>query len=333
MILSLRIITLLLLLCPYTFAQRNQKRRPPIIDMHLHAYGAEWFAKSNPNPVTGKAPALKNDEEHMQATLAAMRRYNIVRGFVSNLHCPLDVLRRWRDAAPDRIIATPYFEGTAGSPLPDINVLRSAYARGWLGAMGEIGAQYGGLSPNDPKLEPYFALAEQLDLPVGVHTGISFPGITYDPCCPNFRVTLGNPALLEEVLIRHPKLRLYIMHGGHPYLQETIAIMSVYPQVYADLAVIDWIIPREEFHKYLRSLIRAGMGKRLMFGSDQMMWPEAIGMAVEGIESARFLTREQKRDIFYNNAMRFLRWKEENKQPAISQRTPPSNNSFNRSAR
>ena len=29
--------------------------------------------------------------------------------------------------------------------------------------------------------------------------------------------------------------------------------------------------------------------------------------ATEGIESADFLTPEQKRDIFYNNAARFLR--------------------------
>jgi predicted TIM-barrel fold metal-dependent hydrolase len=59
--------------------------------------------------------------------------------------------------------------------------------------------------------------------------------------------------------------------------------------------------------QYLRALVRAGLGKRLMFGSDQMVWPEGIGMAVEGIESASFLTEEQKRDIFYNNAVRFLR--------------------------
>ena len=52
--------------------------------------------------------------------------------------------------------------------------------------------------------------------------------------------------------------------------------------------------------------MRAGFGKRLMFGSDQMIWPEGIGMAIEGIESAKFLTEEQKRDMFYNNAVRFL---------------------------
>jgi hypothetical protein len=82
----------------------------------------------------------------------------------------------------------------------------------------------------------------------------------------------------------------------------------MYPQVYADLGVLNWgAIPREDFHNYLRALVRFGFGKRLMIGSDQMVWPEAIGMAVEGIESASFLTAEQERDIFYNNAMRFFR--------------------------
>jgi uncharacterized protein len=97
------------------------------------------------------------------------------------------------------------------------------------------------------------------------------------------------------------------MHAGWPYLQETKAILHIYPQVYVDVAVINWAIPRAEFHEYLRALIRAGFERRIMFGSDQMFWPEAIGMAVEGIDSASFLTRAQKRDIFYNNAARFFR--------------------------
>jgi hypothetical protein len=57
--------------------------------------------------------------------------------------------------------------------------------------------------------------------------------------------------------------------------------------------------------------MEAGLGKRIMFGSDQMIWPETIGMAVEAIESAEFLSEEEKRDIFYNNAVRFLRLDEE----------------------
>lgn len=146
---------------------------------------------------------------------------------------------------------------------------------------GELALQYRGLSPDDPLLEPYFALAEELDIPVGVHTGIGPPGTPYLPCCPHFRVALGNPLEVEEVLVRHPRLRLYLMHAGAP--------------------------SRAEFHNYLRELMHAGFGKRLLFGSDQMFWPEAIGMAVDGIESATFLTESEKRDIFYHNAARFLR--------------------------
>lgn len=47
-----------------------------------------------------------------------------------------------------------------------------------------------------------------------------------------------------------------------------------------------------------------------MFGSDQMNWPGTIERAIEGIESATFLSAEQKRDILYNNAARFLRLSE-----------------------
>lgn len=44
-----------------------------------------------------------------------------------------------------------------------------------------------------------------------------------------------------------------------------------------------------------------------MFGSDQMIWPGVIEPAIRSIEAAPFLTARQKRDIFYNNAARFLR--------------------------
>jgi len=270
--------------------------------MHLHAFGFDEYGNPPPpNEITGRLPTARTDKEALDASLAALKRYNIVKAVASG---PLEDVLRWREAAPDRIIGGAYF-GPRNS-LPEIGLLRKEFIAGRLAMMGELGLQYDGLSPNDPQLEPYFALAEELDIPVGLHTGLADPGTPYT-CCPKFRVTLGSPLLLEELLIRHPKLRVYIMHAGWPYQRETIAIMYMYPQVYADLAVIDWAIPREEFHEYLKGLMRAGMGKRLMFGSDQMVWPEAIGLAVEGIESAKFLTAEQKRDIFYNNAVRFLK--------------------------
>ena len=66
-------------------------------------------------------------------------------------------------------------------------------------------------------------------------------------------------------------------------------------------------LPRAEFHSYLARLVHAGFGDRIMFGSDQMAWPDLIGDTIDAVESAQFLSAQQKRDIFYNNAARFLR--------------------------
>ncbi|HEX7070170.1 MAG TPA: amidohydrolase family protein [Rhodothermales bacterium] len=236
--------------------QTNGQDRPPIIDVHVHAYERDerWTLKV-PNPRTGQPMTATTEQEHMQATMAEMEKYNIVKAVVSN-HYP--AVLRWQAASPDRIIISYSFDDPA---TVDLAFLRREHAAGRLMALGELGLQYEGISPDNAKMEPIWALAEELDIPVGLHTGLAPSGTPY-MCCPKYRNALGNPALLEEVLIRHPNLRIYLMHAGFPYEQETIAVMHMYPQVYADLGVLDWSRPREEFHDYLRTLIRSGFGKR-----------------------------------------------------------------------
>ena len=143
-------------------------------------------------------------------------------------------------------------------------------------------------------------------MPIAVHTGRSFAGIMYEGY-PKFRLRYGNPLLLEDALSTHPKMRLYIMHGGEPFHQESLAMMSMYPQLYMDIGAIVWLMPRPAGHGLLRELIAQGLEKRIMFGTDEMAWPDAIGVAVQNVDSADFLTPEQKADIFYGNAARFFR--------------------------
>ena len=83
------------------------------------------------------------------------------------------------------------------------------------------------------------------------------------------------------------------------------------PSTRSGRSTISWLIPRTAFYDDLEAFLRAGLGKRLMFGSDQMRWPEKIGDGIEAIEQAPFLTEEQKRDILYHNAVRFLRLEQE----------------------
>ncbi|HSE39851.1 MAG TPA: amidohydrolase family protein, partial [Acidobacteriota bacterium] len=168
-------------------------------------------------------------------------------------------------------------------------------------AMGEITTQYAGLSSSDPSLEPYYAMAEEFAVPVGVHTGLSYPGTPYN-CCPKFRTSFGRPTLLEEALVRHPKLRAYAMHAGLPYEEEMLAMMVMYPQLHVDISAINYLMPRAMFHTYLRQLIDHGFSKRILFGSDDFPLAESI----DSIESADFLSEDQKTDILCANAARLF---------------------------
>jgi len=289
-------------------ANSPRKQPFPIIDVHMHSYPADMALPAAANPVTGKPHGLKDGKAHLEACLAEMKHLNIVKGIVSGGDGDrLAAALQWQAKAPDRIIAAAGVRGSADTPLPELGVLRKAFEEKRLRVLGEVTSQYAGLSLSDPPYEPYLALAEELDIPVALHTGMGPPGTSFDPCCRGFRARLGNPLLIEEALNRHPKLRVNLMHGGWPYLEETMALMMIYPQVYADFGALGWGLPRPEFNAYLGALMRAGFGKRLMFGSDQMYWPELIGMAVEAFDSATFLTPAEKQDIFSQNAVRFYR--------------------------
>jgi uncharacterized protein len=101
------------------------------------------------------------------------------------------------------------------------------------------------------------------------------------------------------------------MHAGYPMLDDLLTVLYAHPQVYVDVGVIVFTQPRPAFYRYLQGIVEAGFAKRVMFGSDQMVWPEVIERSIAVIEEAPFLSEEQKRDILYNNAARFLRLSEE----------------------
>lgn len=293
----------ILLFCLSLHAQDRTvvQERLPIIDMHMHTGMPHEVPPGTPSlcrpePCKGDGQATVKPEQLKEKTLDAMNHYNIVKGFLSGVDWKS--VQEWSQEHPNRFIAAPFILKAESSELEK---LKSEYKSGRFTGMGEIGVQLNGIPPNDLSLEAYFQLAEDLDLPVLIHT------LGIGPYLPHFSSAAGNPVLLEEVLVRHPKLRLFVENAGFPYRDEMIAMMYQYPQLYADVSTITWVIPRTAFYDYLEAFVKAGLGKRIMFGSDQMAWPEKIGAAVEAIEQAPFLNDMQKRDIFYNNAARFLR--------------------------
>lgn len=303
-------------------------RPQPVIDMHLHALPADsygpgakicapyeewaprdpgkpiepyldWFTINPPCRRAFTAPAT--DAELRDRSIAALRKYGVVKAVTSG---PAAFVDDWHAKDPERILHG--IELGGDGVLPPIEELRRLHAAGKLTVLGEITTQYAGIAPDDPRLEPYFALAEELDIPVALHLGPGPPGVAYFGA-PGMRAAAGDPMRLEPVLVRHPRLRIYAMHAGWPMGDAMIALMYTHPQLYVDTGILDYAYRKEDFYPYLKRLVDAGFGRRIMYGSDQMAWPDAIGASIEAIEQAPFLTKAQKRDILYNNAARFLR--------------------------
>jgi uncharacterized protein len=171
--------------------------------------------------------------------------------------------------------------------------------------------QYLGLSPDVAALGPYWTLAEEFDVPVGIHMGPGPPGAAYESSpvpfkSPAFSMGASDPMLLEPVLLRHKRLRLFVMHAGWPRLGPMLALLYAHPNVYVDVAALQtpYMVRRIAYARYLQGLVENRFGKRVMFGSD---FPDQVAAGIDAIATTNVLTPEQRADVLCNNAARFLR--------------------------
>jgi predicted TIM-barrel fold metal-dependent hydrolase len=318
---------LLLLILPWLFgslsAQDEKKvSHLPIFDVHVHAFKTfpdgvgpmcPWFLSNMPGldpsegfvPFTNldcvdPLPAAKSDEEMQAEVIRRIRDFNMTMVAFTDA----EVLHNWVEAAPPgRIIP-----GIAVSSATEMTVeaFRDSLTNGFYKVMAEVAPQYQGLSPSDPSLDLYFAVAEELNIPVGIHMGTGGNGMA-NLTQPKYRASLGNPFLLEDLLARHPKMKIWVMHAGYPMLEEMIALMGANAYVYVDISGFIWSYSLDEVHYYIKRLVQAGFGKRIMYGTDFMLWPRLFETSMGVIEHAQYLSEEQKRDILFNNAVRFFR--------------------------
>ena len=277
-----------------------------VIDMHIHSYSGADFGEREPASDHYGVRGSANAEDHRLETTQAFEKHNIVKAMVSG--------------SPESVEAWAA-EDTGGRVIrgvlmfhPDdfgMDTLRfeQLIRDGKLEVFGELGPYYSGTTLSDAVWQPYLRICEKYDIPVAVHTGGGDPGGTYS-WAPKARLALGDPYLIEDVLVRYPRLRLYLMHGGgEDWPEHALRMMAYYPQLYIDLAVLLWVEPNTQRYatELLRNIKEAGYLDRVMFGSDQMIWPYAIGKSIDFLNSLDFLTEAEKEGIFYGNAARFLR--------------------------
>lgn len=295
------LIAVLLIPSVSTYAQKEDL---PIIDMHVHCYDNESYFTA-PDMYGTVSP--ENADGHLKQTCEMMKKYNIVKAVIFG---SVNAVENWVSKDTDKR----FIRGLMVFSPQELDTIQfeNMIKEGKLEVFGEIGAVYAGYDLSDPEFEPYLKICERYDIPVAIHTGGGPPEISYIDRFKNYRITLGDPFLIEDVLIKHPKLRIYLMHAGEVFYEHAVRLMFAYPQLYTDIAVLLWVHPLTKSYvvDFLRRAKEANVLDRVMFGSDQMVWPHAIEKSIEYLNSLNFLTEEDKKDIFYNNAIKFLKLNE-----------------------
>lgn len=324
-LLSLACAAVLPLGAMHAAAQNTSSDIPPVIDVHVHA-GLESFPGGGPmcpNEVkfeasdpAGKEASFGWDQEECTPKLYPSAKGQYLNDFISEMKRlnvtavvfgDPDSVKKYMDAYPGHIIPGTGWDGADRKPL-SMEQLRDEFTKGGFKSMGEIGLEYEGISPSDPSVDKYFALAEELDIPVAIHMGTGGSGRA-NVAMKSFRGSKGDPLLFEELLARHPKLRVQVMHAGYPMIDNMLTLLQENSHVYVDIAGLIWSYPLVEVNNYIKRLVQGGFEDRVMFGTDQMEWPGLMAYSISIVQNADYLSPQEKRDILYNNAVRFYRLK------------------------
>lgn len=144
--------------------------------------------------------------------------------------------------------------------------------------------------PNDRMVYPIYATAEELGIPVMIHTGSSiFKGS---------RLKYGDPVHLDDVAVDFPDLKILQVHSGRPIWYDTAFFLArLHPNVYLEIAGL----PPQNLLTYFPELER--IPDKIVFGSD---WP--VANPKRNVELVRQLpiAEETKAKILGKNAARLL---------------------------
>jgi uncharacterized protein len=146
--------------------------------------------------------------------------------------------------------------------------------------------------PNDRMLYPLYAKAQELKIPVMVHTGSSlFQGS---------RLKYGHPVLLDDVAVDFPELTLIEVHSGRGFwYEEAFFLAKLHLRVFMEISGL----PPQSLLKYFPDLEKNA--DKIIFGSD---WPGIPGIAknIDAIQRLP-LKDDTKNKILGQNAEKILK--------------------------
>ena len=178
--------------------------------------------------------------------------------------------RQWFEGDPNKWLLDAVAGNDRYVPFITINEaatavddLRSGFKRGAKGV--KFHPAITRIAIDEPALGDFYKLAEEMRMPVLIHTGPH-----------GWFLSKYRPILVDEVARNHPKLPLIIEHlGGAGLVRETYAVMQNSPNTYGGFTTCltadsGWHVPTEE----AAILIRKFGADRFIFGAD-FPWNQA----------------------------------------------------------
>ncbi len=116
---------------------------------------------------------------------------------------------------------------------------------------------------DDPLFLPAYAICEERDLPILMHTG-------------DYRYDFSNPNRLLPILRQFPKLRIIGAHfGGWSIWEEAAKQLAGVPNLWVDCSSTVPFMTGGNPHERVEKLIRRYGVDRVLFGTDYPMWSPA----------------------------------------------------------
>lgn len=209
-----------------------------------------------------------------------------------------DVIDTWVKRYPNRLIPA-YLPDIRNPNFKELdhqaeaNRLAKRIASKEIRVMGELSLAYEKIPLNDRTLWPYYRVAEGR-IPVFFHTG---PGPRGN------HTELTKPSMLREIADAFPNLVIVACHVGDGS-PEFFQLLKRHPNIYSDITVANWGSP-EDCAMVLKMFKSADLLDRVLYGSDQMIFPELISRSAMNVAKAG-LTPDELEAVFWKNAARII---------------------------
>ncbi|MDC7235865.1 MAG: amidohydrolase family protein [Spirochaetales bacterium] len=127
-------------------------------------------------------------------------------------------------------------------------------------------------------------LAAETGTPFQIHTGLG-------------QLVKTAPMELHSMISRHPETKFVLFHGGFPWIQDMMALLHSYRNVYPDLCWLPLLSPKAA-ETALHQYIEIGLSDRVCWGCDTWSGEESYG-AVMAFEAVLNKVLKEKKEEGY----------------------------------